>query len=53
MNPERKAKVSQLAKRLKALTDDQKVDFIAQYGSIVTIEGHALSRNNTFYCSSR
>ena len=47
MNAERKAKVQQLAKRLKSLTDDQKADFIAQYGAIVTIEGHALSRNNT------
>ena len=47
MNAERKAKVSQLAKQLKALTDDQKIDFIAKYGSIVTVEGHSLSRNNT------
>ena len=47
MNAERKARVSELAKRLKAMTEEQKIDFIAQYGAIVTVEGHALSRNNT------
>ena len=47
MNAERKAKVSQLAKQLKAMTESQKADFVGKVGAIVTIEGHALSRNNT------
>ena len=47
MNSERKAKVQQLAKRLKAMTEEQKIDFIAQYKAVVTVDGHALSRNNT------
>jgi hypothetical protein len=47
MNAERKARVSELAKQLKAMTESQKIDFISKYGSIVTVEGHSLSRNNT------
>jgi len=45
MNAEKKGKFSQLAKRLKSMTEDQKMDFIAAR-SVLNVEGRSLSMNN-------
>uniref|UniRef100_A0A6M3LV14 N-terminal domain-containing protein n=1 Tax=viral metagenome TaxID=1070528 RepID=A0A6M3LV14_9ZZZZ len=45
MNEERKAKFSSLAKRLKAMSEDQKIGIVLGRG-IVNVEGKALSLNN-------
>jgi hypothetical protein len=45
MSPERKKKFSELAKALKGLSEDQKIDMIIKH-SIVNTEGKSLSGNN-------
>ena len=47
MNPERKEKFTGLAKRLKAMTEDEKIDFVSKIGSIVNVDGKSLSLQNT------
>lgn len=45
MSPERKQKFSKLAKALKGMSEDEKVDMIVDH-SIVNTEGKSLSGNN-------
>jgi hypothetical protein len=47
MTEARKAKVSELAKKLHDLSEDQKMELVASCGGISTIEGRTLSLNNT------
>ena len=46
MTPKKKEKFRMLAKKLRGLTDDQKLDLVAR-GGIKNVLGHTLSLNNT------
>ena len=47
MSPERREKFSGLAKRLKAMSEDEKIAFVSKIGSIVNVDGKSLSLQNT------
>lgn len=44
---ERRARFTELAKRVAALTDDERAALVARVGAIVTCEGRALSVHNS------
>ena len=44
---ERRARFTELAKQIAALTDDERAALVARVGAIVTCEGHALSVHNS------
>lgn len=47
MKADRKKQFNELRKRLAALTEKERIEFVAQAGGIVTVDGRTLSRNNT------